>query len=207
MRSFVIAFILLAAEIATATSNGNGNNPSISTSASASAVATARAESDSTSIAVAGGGRGGDGGTARAFQSFTDRSTTRYAFQPVPTAAALPGGFCTSAGLSGQFKDVGFSATGADRFCKRIELADRYFSVALNMTALRSALAAEYGDGKGKGVRISDSAFEALVRESQAKGFEQLKAAEDEMALAENPVRRFFSRVLGSLPVLAFLAP
>ena len=211
---------LLIASAAGATGNQNNSDKSSSESSSvATAIAGGGSASATGGKAEQGQIQGQDQGQSQigindqkqgqvAVGSVSFRGS-RYdaANIPVYSAAALPAGFCSAGGLSGQFKDVGFSATGSDRFCKRLELADRYFTVALNVTALHSALAAEYGDGKGKGMKVTDATFDAMTRETHAKGFEQLEKAGAELELGDNAVRRFFVRTFGSLPGLTYLAP
>lgn len=137
----------------------------------------------------------------------SDNSVYKEAVIPVFTAAALPGGDCIRGGASVQFKDVGASLVGDDLACQHRLIARDYFSVALNLTALRSALAAEHGDGKGKGVKIADKVFEEMARESHRKGFDRLQLAEAEIDRADTRVRRFFRVTLGSLPILNRVAP
>lgn len=142
-------------------------------------------------------------------QTVTTVSSDRYEAEEIPvnTAASLPGGFCAGPGTSVQTSYVGLSSVDRDYVCARIELFRALIDAEVGVQSVRQALAAERGSKASPGAKISDETLRKLAAEIHGRAVEQLRKADERLGEDDTKVRRFFSRTLGSIPVLSWIAP
>lgn len=126
---------------------------------------------------------------------------------PVQRAASLPTGFCTGPGMSGQTSYVGLSATSRDRICARLALFHAYMDAEQGVQPLRTMIAASHPNKAIPQLKIADDTVRELAKHLHANALHQLEVIETELDRDDTPVRGFFVRVFGSLPVLSFFAP
>jgi len=137
-----------------------------------------------------------------------DHSVTRYEAekQAAASAAALEAAYCSGGGMSAQSRGFGFALTGRSSFCELLELAKLHLEIAESHFAAAEALRAATSKGPaGGGTLAQDAVVRGRAEVAQAEAIVAgltLRANESNTGL-----RRFFSKWMGSLPILCYLAP
>ncbi len=189
------------------------SNPTAKSDATANAFSAAASKSSATLV-------NGNAATAKSGKqsqaadlSLEDNSNSNYSQisnykrDPIATAASLAAIYCGGKGASVQTYNLGLSVSSRDYVCARLAVATAMSVGAEQLMEVRTVLALEFAKKGSKGLAVADAELQELIDEIGADSRAQIIKASDRLDQEDTKVGNFFRRVLGSLPILNFLAP